>query len=62
MIPFELFELCAQASSCEGDHLFCRLCVRRGCEVQIGDNQHRMTCFQVSLVVVRFRLGTISTG
>ena len=33
-----------------------------GSEVQIGDNQHRMTCFQVSLVVVRFRLGTTSTG
>lgn len=31
---------------CPGDHMFCRTCVRRGSEVQIGDNQIQISCFQ----------------
>lgn len=35
----------SQACTCEDDHMFCRDCVRRGCEVQIGENKPQMTCF-----------------
>jgi len=38
--------LLEEACTCEGDHMFCRVCVRRGCEVQIGENKHKMVCFQ----------------
>jgi hypothetical protein len=39
-----------QACSCEGEHMFCRECVRRGCEVQLGENQRRMVCFNQACV------------
>ena len=28
------------------DHMFCGECIRRGSEVQIGDNSTKITCFQ----------------
>jgi hypothetical protein len=42
-----IYNICCefQACSCEGEHMFCRECMRRGCEAQLGGNQRRMVCF-----------------
>eukprot|EP00088_Acartia_fossae_P053664 TRINITY_DN6122_c0_g1_i5.p1 TRINITY_DN6122_c0_g1~~TRINITY_DN6122_c0_g1_i5.p1 ORF type:complete len:740 (+),score=192.63 TRINITY_DN6122_c0_g1_i5:286-2220(+) len=39
-----LDEMCTCAA--EKFHMFCRDCVRRGAEAQIGENKTRITCFQ----------------
>jgi len=37
----------AEVCMCDnGDHMFCRECVRRGTEVNIGENKTRVACFE----------------
>ena len=49
------------AKFCLG-HMFCRDCVRRGSEVQIGDNKIRINCLQDCQAEIELRVSSGEKG